>query len=229
MRLLAPLAVWFALPGPLAPIGGAAAADVVVVDEAPRHRGSVVVGAAASIPLADTAWGPGFAQRISGEIALGPVSSFTLDLEHARERLVDADALFPDAEVPPDAVSGARDTFLFDVGARIGVDLRRPDARDDVNAVHLVPYVRFGLVGNLVRSTLIAPAFDGEVRMPGTVAGPGVSAGAGINLRVKRWFAVNPHAKVLSLLVEDPSEDGGKDRWGVAWRVQPGLDVSFDF
>lgn len=207
----------------------AAAADIVTDEDDRRHFGSVVVGAAASIPLADGGWGPGFAQRISGEIALGPVSSFTLDLEHARERLVDADAVFPDAEVPSDAVTGARDTFLFDAGARIGVDFRHPDARDDFEALHVVPYVRFGLVGTTVRSTLVAPAFDGEVRIPGSVAGPGVSAGAGFNVRVKRWFAVNPHAKAISLLVEDPSEDGGKDRWSVAWRLQPGVDVSFDF
>lgn len=198
-------------------------------DEGPRHHVSLVVGAAATVPMADPAWGPGFAQRLSFEVAMGPVSAFTFDVEHGRSAVVDADALFPDASVPFDAVRGHRDTFAFDAGPRIGIDLRSPEARVDLEALHAVPYVRFGVVGTLVRAELEAPAFDGTVTLPGSLAGPGVSVGAGCNVRIKRWFALNPNVKLTGMLAEDPSEDGGKDRWGVAWWMAPGLDVSFDF
>jgi hypothetical protein len=207
----------------------ATAAEITVLDDGPRHHASVVLGASASIPISDPAWGPGFAQRLSAEVAMGPVSAFTFDFEHARVRAADADALFPDAAVPADAVAGHLDTFSFDAGPRIGIDLRRPEARLDHEALHAVPYVRFGVVGSLTRARLEAPAFAGTIAMPGALAGPGVSVGAGCNVRIKRWFALNPGARMTAMLVQDPSEDGGKDVWAVAWRLAPGLDVSFDF
>lgn len=221
--------LWLALAAPLH------------AGDAPDYRGakvrtdftrdrvvSVVVGLGGSWILGGNAegYGAGVAERASVDLALGRASAFCVDLDHARHTLRDAAAYFPDASVPADATPGFRDYLTVDAGFRIGVPLV-DDAPSDV--VTAVPYLRLGVGATLTTTLLDVPAFTGRLALRSQTLVPSPSVGLGVEIRIRRWITVVPHVKAQFAIARDVGEVDLDEQWGMESRIQPAIDVAFNF
>ena len=211
----------------------AAAADEAgprYVGEAAPRWVSVAAGLGGSWIVGDNAAGYGSAlsERVVVDLATGDLVGFTVELDHARHGLVDADAYFQGAPIPADAVTGFRDYLVVDAGFRFGLPVGGPDHADD--PVRVVPYVRVG-AGVARTSTLLdASGFDGRVALRSNTAWPAASLSAGAEVRIHRWISLVSHLKTQVQVFQDVAESiGGPSRVAAEWRFQPALDVSIHF
>lgn len=224
--------LWLTLAGMLlardAPDYGGAR---VRTDFAEPRVASVVVGAGGSWLLGDAGagWSGGVSERVGVDIALGDASAFAIDLEHARHHVRDAGAWFPERDVSAAAMEGFRDYFVVDAGFRLGIDVTEGTALPSAERLVVVPYLRLGVAGAVTSTRIDAPAFDGRIPVRSRELQAAPSLGAGVELRVRRWISVVPHAKAQCLIARDVGEIDGHERWGLEWRLQPALDASFNF
>ncbi len=168
----------------------------------------------------------GLTERLVLDVPTGELVAFTLDLDHARHALVDADAYFPSVRVPAGSFTGFRDYFVVDAGFRFGIPVGDPDPA----RVHAVPFLRLG-VGAVFTSTLLdAAGFAGRVAMRSNTAWFAPSLAAGAEVHIRRWISLLPHARVQVQIVEDTADSvGGPTRVAAEWRFQPALDVRINF
>lgn len=198
----------------------------VIRDDDPRKI-SVAVGLGGAWLAGGNApgYGGGLTERLVLDVPTGDLCAFTVDLDHSRHTLVDADAYFPSVVVPGSSLSGFRDYFTVDAGFRLGFPVPRDPA-----VVSVVPYVRIG-VGAVFTSTLLdAPGTDGRVAMRSNTAWFAPSLSAGGEIRIKRWISVLPHLRAQVQVVEDAPESTDAPSPIVAeWRYQPAVDVRINF
>lgn len=199
-------------------------------DVAGARRGSLAVGLGGSWILGGNADGysGGVAERIGGALAIGEVSAFVLDVEHTRHTLADAGAYFPGIAVPASSVAGFRDYVVMDAGFRLGFDFSDQTRVGRGARVSAYPFLRSGAALVLTTTRLDVPSLSGRRAISSVEASPALSLGGGAEVRIRRWISLLPHVKAQVLLKEDPSETSGGSRWGLEWRVQPAIDVSFN-
>ncbi|MDP2309034.1 MAG: hypothetical protein Q8P18_23625 [Pseudomonadota bacterium] len=185
--------------------------------------GSWVLGANAE------GYGGALSERVTVDLPTGDLVAFTVELDHARHRLSDAAAYFPEAPIPKGALTGFRDYLGVDMGFRVGLPVGDPRARE-ATRVYAVPFFRLGL-GVAVTSTLLdAPGFDGRVALRSNTVWPTPSLSAGADVRIRRWISLLPQLKTQVQVFEDSAESvGGATRVAAEWRFQPALDVSIHF
>jgi hypothetical protein len=98
-----------------------------------------------------------------------------------------------------------------------------------VGDVALVPFGRVGLAGVYTTTLLDLASFDGREVIRSERFSPALSLGAGCQVRIVRRVALEPHLVAQALVDEDVGEVDGHGVWGMEWRLQPALDVSFHF
>lgn len=198
----------------------------VIRDDDPRKI-SVAAGLGGAWIAGSSAAGfsGGLVERLVLDVPTGDLCAFTLDLDHSRHALVDADAYFPAVRIPGGSISGFRDYFAIDVGFRLGFPVPRDPAR-----VSTVPFTRIG-VGAVFTSTLLeAPGIDGRVALRSNTAWFAPSLALGAEVRIKRWISVLPQVRAQVQVVEDAPESTDAPSPIVAeWRYQPTVDVRINF
>lgn len=197
--------------------------------DAPRERSvSVATGAGVGFVLGGNGagYGVGLAEHVGLDFRLSRVAAIQLDVDHSHHRLGDASGYFPDLVVPADSLTGTRDYLLADAGVRVSVDLAR-DA--DPDAVRPVPFVRFGGGAAFSDTKLTAPAFSGQTELRSRLASPMVSVGVGVELKLRQWLSLTPHARFQAIVARDDGEIDAQTAVGVETRGQAILDVVFNF
>src|SRR5436190_927817 len=84
--------------------------------------------------------------------------------------------------------------------------------------IRAVPWIRLGLAAVHTSTLLTAPAFDGPFALRSNTLAPAVSLGGGVEIDLRRWLSVTPHANAQAALVEDEHERDTKSVWGLEWR-----------
>lgn len=171
-------------------------------------------------------YGVGFAQRARVDVALSPVTSLQLDLDHSRHPLHDASGYFDEVAIPADAIEGTRDYVVLDFGAQVDID---PVPATSPDHFHVNPLVRFGAGVGFTDTKLDAPSFDGRVEIRSRAVAPAISLGTGVELRVQRWLTLAPAITFQGLLARDDGEIDQQTQIGVEMRGQATLDVTLNF
>lgn len=171
-------------------------------------------------------YGGALAERVAVDLPTGRLVAFTIELEHARHALADAGAYFPSVTVPAGSLAGFRDYFVADAGFRFVIPVGDPDPA----RVSAAPFLRLGFGIALTSTLLDAPGFDGRVALRSTTAWPMPSLAAGVEVRLRRWISLLPHAKAQVYVAQDAAESAGAPAPVAAeWRFQPALDVRIHF
>lgn len=196
--------------------------------EAERTRiASFAVGAGASFVAGKGAgYSPALAERMVISLSFAEASALSIEIDHARHVLSDASGLYPDLDVPPDAVSGASDFLSIEWGGRLGLSLTERMPSDRVRAW---PWLWAGVGCAFTATEIKIPAFSGSLPVRSRITAPLVSVGGGADVRLKPWLSLHPGLKVQFLFANDPGEVDHLEKWGATVRAQPAVDIAIDF
>lgn len=197
---------------------------------APKSDRLVNVGVGAGAGLVagagEDAWGAGFGQRVAvGITPGGGFGALGLELTHSRHAIIDADALFPNASVPADAITGGRDLVTLDLGYRVGINIYGQE-RPEIQAI---PFLRPAIGGALAATDLMVPSFAGQSRMISRALSPMVTLQAGCEVRFGHHFSLLPNIAGHVFLARNAGEQGEKETFDLEWHVLPALDASLSF
>lgn len=190
---------------------------------------SLIVGAGASKLVGGNGagFGAGLAERFALDVALGRAGGIYLNVDHAHHGMKDAGAWFPEVEVDPGLVTGARDYFAVDLGGRLALRMGDPTAAP--TGVRAWPVFRFGAGALFTDTRLEVPAFTGREPVHTRLASPLLTMGAGAEVVLVDWLSLIPNASVQITGAQDPGEVDDETEVGVEIRGQLGLDLGFNF
>ena len=147
-------------------------------------------------------YGVGPSQRVGIDIPAGPIHGVVISGEHAHHRLTDAQAYFPDAVIPADAMAGGRDRWSLNLGARFQLRLAAPTE----DRVVVEPLFEIGAGFVATHTQVVVPGFAGRTTLGSWNTAPALNVGLGVDVRVRRFLAFVPAVRVATSLQQDAPE-----------------------